>query len=99
MKNIILSIKRNISLVTAVIVFLSSIAFAITSVSVLGIGLKNDETSVGFVFLGGVDETEYEPLLQEKIGLWKSNSQYLIEFQGYSYEINLSLKLLRMMGG
>lgn len=91
LKNIILSIKRNISLVTAVIVFLSSIAFAITSVSVLGIGLKNDETSVGFVFLGGVDETEYEPLLQEKIGLWKSNSQYLIEFQGYFYEINLSL--------
>ncbi len=91
LKNLILSIKHNITLVAAVIVFLSSIAFAVTSISVLGIGLRNDQTSVGFVFLGGVDETKYEAVLQEKIGLWKTNSEYRLEFQGYSYEINLSL--------
>ncbi|PKK96438.1 MAG: hypothetical protein CVV58_06350 [Tenericutes bacterium HGW-Tenericutes-3] len=91
MKNILLSIKRNIYLVVSILVFASSIAFAASTMGVLGIGNNNDDTSVGYIYLGGLDESDYESVLNQKVSLWQSEATYVVVFQGYTYEINLDL--------
>lgn len=91
LKNFILSVKRNIYLVVSILVFASSIAFAASTMGVLGNGNQNGDTSVGYIYLGGLDEADYESVLNQKVDLWQSDAQYEIVFQGYTHEINLDL--------
>ncbi len=87
---IILFIKHNIYLAVTAVVFLLSLAFAATTIGVLGLGDGSDETSVGFIYLGNYNQDQYAGVLQDKIGIWKSSAEYVIQFQDYEYEIELS---------
>lgn len=90
LKNFMLVVKRNVYLVISILVFASSLAFAATTIGLLGVGNQNEGTSVGYIYLGGLDESEYQTVLVSKVASWKADAHYQVKFQGYTHEINLN---------
>ena len=91
LKNFISTIKRNLYLAASILVFALSLAFAASTMGVLGVGNHNEDTSVGYIYLGGLAESDYETVLVQKVSLWQADAKYQIVFQGYTHEINLNL--------
>jgi len=73
------------------IVLVLSIAFAGFILAVFSIGNTVDQTSVGFIYLGNYDEDQYDTRLSREIDLWKVTADYRIEYQDYTYLVDLSM--------
>lgn len=83
--------KQNAYFTIALIVLLLSITFAGVTLVVFSIGNSVDQTSIGFIYLGNYEEDQYDSVLNREIRLWKENANYKIQFQDYTYMIDLDL--------
>ncbi|MFH0767635.1 MAG: hypothetical protein ABII85_02675 [Bacillota bacterium] len=83
--------KRNAYFTITLIVLLLSISFAGVTLAVFSIGNTVDQTSIGFIYLGNYKEDQYANILNQEIGLWKANAEYKIQYQDYTYPIDLDL--------
>ena len=90
MKKLFSSMKHNLYLVLAVVLLSLSVIFGVTALGVLGLGEQADETSVGFIYLGSVDESQYQSILLSEINEWKNLADYRFQFQEYELELDFS---------
>lgn len=84
-------IKHNLYLSVTLIFLVASIAFAGITLGMLGITSNVDETSVGTIYLGEYDESQYLDVLTRKITAWKSSVDYRMQFQEYVVPLDLDL--------
>lgn len=68
---------------SVIIVYLSLVTF--------GNNLEVNETSVGYIYLGNNTVDEYQNTLIFGVNDWKSKASYRINYQGYEYNIDLSI--------
>ena len=91
MKNLVNYFKRNIYFMISIItVFLASV-FAITIFLVYDLSTEDNQTTVGSVYLGGVDEEQYQQVLTSEINDYLSELNYDIAYQGIHVNLPSSL--------
>lgn len=91
MKNLVNYFKRNIYFMISIItVFLASV-FAVTIFLVYDLSTEDNQTTVGSVYLGGVDEEQYEKILTSEINTYLSDLNFDIAYQGVSVSLPSSL--------
>jgi len=73
------------------IVLLLSLTFAGLTLAVFSIANTVDQTSVGFIYLGNYEEDQFGSILTREINTWKQNADYRIEYQDYTYVIDLDV--------
>ena len=82
-------LKHNLYLSVTLILLVASIAFAGVTLGVLGISGNVDQTSVGTIYLGEYDESQYPDILTREIAAWRRTVDYRIKFQEYEIELDL----------
>ncbi|MCF7930636.1 MAG: hypothetical protein K9L02_03890, partial [Acholeplasmataceae bacterium] len=82
---------RNAYFMITLIVLLLSLTFAGLTLAVFSIANTVDQTSVGFIYLGNYDEDQFGSILTREINTWKQNADYRIEYQDYTYVIDLDI--------
>ncbi|MBN2300511.1 MAG: hypothetical protein JXC31_04910, partial [Acholeplasmataceae bacterium] len=83
--------KQNAYFMITLIVLLLSLTFAGITLAVFSVANTVDQTSLGFIYLGSYDEDQYESILNSNIEKWKTDSEYKLQYQDYSYDIPLNL--------
>ena len=91
MKGIVLYFKRNLYFMISIIAFFLTLIFAIIVLVVLDLGKDVEGTSVGFIYLGSSEPSEYSSVLSPRISQWQKSADYAIRYQEYEWEINLDL--------
>lgn len=76
---------------TSILVLIFSVLFGVVLFSIYGFGNVVNQTTVGFIYLGNTPQENYTTVLNQQIIQWKVNSEYNFKFQGYNYELDLSL--------
>lgn len=71
------------------IVLVLSLSFAGITLAVFSIANTVDQTSIGFIYLGNSDEDQFGAILSREIGVWKRDADYRLEYQDYTYVIDL----------
>jgi hypothetical protein len=84
-------IKRNLYLVITLSALLSSLLFASIMFIVFQNQTKVDQTSVGFIYLGNKETSEYADTLNLEVTVWKNSANYQVTFQEYAYQVDMSL--------
>ncbi len=82
-------INRNLYLSVTLILLVASIAFAGVTLGVLGVSSNVDQTSVGTIYLGEYEESQYSVVLAREIATWKRTVDYRIKFQGSEVALDL----------
>ncbi len=77
-------------MISIITVFLS-IVFAITIFLVYDLSNQENETTVGSVFLGGIDESQYKQVLNSEINDYLDDLNFDIEYQGVHVNLESSL--------
>ncbi len=72
------------------IVLILSIIFAGITLAIFSIGNSVDQTSLGFIYLGNYKEDRYDSIINHEIDLWMENADYKIQYQDYTYAIDLN---------
>lgn len=91
MKNLVNYFKRNIYFMISIItVFLASV-FAITIFLVYDLSTEDNQTTVGSVYLGGVDEAQYQQVLTNEINDYLSELSFDLVYQGVHVNLPSSL--------
>jgi hypothetical protein len=83
-------IKRNLYLVITLSALLSSLLFASIMFIVFQNQTRVDQTSVGFIYLGNKNTSEYADTLNLEVTVWKNSANYQVTFQEYAYRIDMS---------
>ncbi len=83
-------IKRNLYLVITLSALLSSLLFASIMFIVFQNQTKVDQTSVGFIYLGNKETSEYADTLNLEVTVWKNSANYQVTFQEYAYQVDMS---------
>ncbi len=73
------------------IVLLLSITFASLTLAIFSFGNSVDQTSLGFIYLGDSEEEQYSSVINNQIVSWKANADYRIQYQDYTFAIDLSM--------
>jgi len=73
------------------IVLLLSLTFAGLTLAIFSIGNTVDQTSIGFIYLGNSDSEQFGTILTREVTAWKENADYRIEYQDYTYDVNMNL--------
>jgi len=84
-------IKRNLYLVITLSALLSSLLFASIMFIVFQNQTRVDQTSVGFIYLGNKQTSEYADTLNLEVTIWKNSANYQVTFQEYAYRLDMSL--------
>ena len=82
--------KKNVFFILSVVLFTLSIGFLIVITGVFGFTKQTHETSIGFIYLGSVEEKNYEQVISTSISKWKTDIIYEIEYQNIMYEISMN---------
>lgn len=91
MKNLVNYFKRNIYFMISIItVFLASV-FAVTIFLVYDLSTQENQTTVGSVYLGGVDEDQYQQVLSSEVNEYLDNLNFDIGYQGVYVSLPSSL--------
>lgn len=84
-------LRQNLYLSLTMLLLAASIAFAAVTFGTIGFSQTVDKTSVGTIYLGEYDESQYEDVLGREVLAWRQDADYVVGFQGYQMAIDLDL--------
>jgi hypothetical protein len=90
MKNVALYLKRNFYFILSIITVFLTVVFAGVLFFVLDLSKDVSQTSVGFVYLGGTEESAYADVLSPRIQQWQNTADYTLSYQSYVWDIDLT---------
>lgn len=91
MKNLVNYFKRNIYFMISIITVFLAAVFAITIFLVYDFSTQENETTVGSVFLGGVDDSQYQQVLSSEVNEYLDVLNFDIKYQGVSVNLPSTL--------
>lgn len=75
-----------VSLITVSI----AVIFAVVIMSIFDLSKDVEETSVGFIYLGNYEPSQYGNILTQRVQQWKNTADYKIIYQNNEYIIDLA---------
>lgn len=90
MKSIMLYLKRNLYFILSLMTLVFIAGVAIILLIIFDLGKPVAQTSVGFVYLGSSQPSEYEAVLTPRITQWQNTADYALSYQEYEWIINLN---------
>ncbi|XMB73026.1 hypothetical protein RJI07_03720 [Mycoplasmatota bacterium WC30] len=90
MRNFMLSIKKRLVLIVAILLLGFSLFFSYTMFNSMGYFNLNQQTIVGTIYLENIDELQYASFISSEINDWKNKSTYKVNYQGHCLDIDLS---------
>lgn len=90
MKSIMLYLKRNLYFILSMTTLVLTLGAAVVLLAVFDLGKPVAQTSVGFVYLGSTDPSEYGNVLAPRIAQWQDTADYALSYQEYEWWIDLN---------
>ncbi|MDY0295536.1 MAG: hypothetical protein RBQ71_06990 [Acholeplasmataceae bacterium] len=90
MKSLTLYLKRNLYFMISLFTVFLTVVSAIVLLFVFDLGKSVAQTSVGFVYLGSYESSQYEEVLTPRILQWQNTADYALTYQEYEWDIDLS---------
>ena len=82
---------QNLYFVLSFVILGSALIFTVLFLTWFGIDAEPNQTSVGIIYLGDLDEDQYASRIESEVLIWKSTAVYDIYYQGESFRIDLGL--------
>ncbi|HCZ23829.1 MAG TPA: hypothetical protein DHV05_03095, partial [Acholeplasmataceae bacterium] len=90
MKSISLYLKRNLYFILSIFALFSTVVLAVVLLLVLDLSRDVSKTSVGFIYLGASEVSDYESVLAPRIAQWQDTADYTLTYQEYEWQIDLT---------
>lgn len=90
MKSTMLYLKRNLYFILSLTTLVLTAGLAVILLFVFDLGKPVAQTSVGFVYLGSTEESEYAAVLTPRIAQWQNTADYALSYQEYEWKIDLN---------
>lgn len=90
LKSIMLYLKRNLYFILSMTTLILTFSAAVVLLAVFDLGKPVAQTSVGFVYLGSTDPSEYGDVLAPRIAQWQDTADYALSYQEYEWVIDLN---------
>lgn len=85
-----LYLKRNLYFILSMTTLVLTLGAAVVLLAVFDLGKPVAQTSVGFVYLGSTDPSEYGNVLAPRIAQWQDTADYALSYQEYEWWIDLN---------
>lgn len=85
-----LYLKRNLYFILSMTTLVLTLGAAVVLLAVFDLGKPVAQTSVGFVYLGSTDPSEYGNVLAPRIVQWQDTADYALSYQEYEWWIDLN---------
>jgi len=82
---------QNLYFVLSFVILGSALIFTVLFLTWFGIDAEPNQTSVGIIYLGDLEEDEYASRIESEVLIWKSTAVYDIYYQNESFRIDLNL--------
>lgn len=82
---------QNLYFVLSFVILGSALIFTVLFLTWFGIDAEPNQTSVGIIYLGDLDEDQYASRIESEVLIWKNTAVYDIYYQGESFRIDLGL--------
>ncbi|PKK93563.1 MAG: hypothetical protein CVV61_04050 [Tenericutes bacterium HGW-Tenericutes-6] len=91
MKHFLKYLKTNLYFVLSLFILTASIGVAVFILVEFDLGRRVDQTTVGFIYLGSYEPSEYDGILNQRITQWQDQADFKISYQQYEYSIDINL--------
>ena len=82
---------QNLYFILSFIILGSALIFTVLFLTWFGIDAEPNQTSVGIIYLGDLDEEQYASRIESEVLVWKSSAVYDIYYQNEIFRIDLNL--------
>ncbi|MDD4194642.1 MAG: hypothetical protein PHW37_05195 [Acholeplasmataceae bacterium] len=82
---------QNLYFVLSFVILGSALIFTVLFLTWFGIDAEPNQTSVGIIYLGDLEEDEYASRIESEVLIWKSTAVYDIYYQNESFRVDLNL--------
>lgn len=91
MKHFLKYLKTNLYFVISLLMLTASMGVAVFILIEFDLGRRVDQTTVGFIYLGSYESSEYDNILDQRVTQWQAQADFKISYQQYEYPIDISL--------